>query len=122
MLIVNSDNTIDGVKYELYSEDGIHMIKVVNTCDLLEHLYPHESWPNFRRNSAWPNFRCTITDRGRTGMKTEDYEEYDKSVTVWCNENESYYYAALSKDFSMFVAVQETIAAGKDVVVVEYLS
>ena len=108
MLIVNSDNTIDGVKYELCSEDGIHMIKVVNTCDLLEHLYPHESWTNFR---------CTIT-----GMKTEDYEEYDKSVTVWCNENESYYYAALSKDFSMFVAVQETIAAGKDVVVVEYLS
>ena len=113
MLIVNSDNTIDGVKYELYSEDGIHMIKVVNTCDLLEHLYPHESWTNFR---------CTITGRGRTGMKTEDYEEYDKSVTVWCNENESYYYAALFKDFSMFVAVQETIAAGKDVVVVEYLS
>ena len=108
MLIVNSDNTIDGVKYELYSEDGVYMIKVVNTCDLLEHLYPHE---------RWTNFRCT-----NTGMKIEDYEEYDNSIMVWCDENKSHYYANNRDDFSMFVAVQETIAAGKDVVVVEYLS
>ena len=109
---MNSDNTIDGVKYELCSEDGIHMIKVVNTCDLLEHLYPHESWTNFR---------CTITGRC-TGIKMEDYEEYDNSIMAWCDENKSHYYANNRDDFSMFVAVQETIAESKDVVVIEYLS
>ena len=35
MLVVNSNNTIDDVKYELYSEDGIHMVKVVNICNLM---------------------------------------------------------------------------------------
>ena len=97
MLIVNSDNTIDGVKYELYSKDGTHMVKVVNICDLLDHLYPH----------------------GHLGV--DGYGERH-SVKKWCDENESHYYGRPREDFFIFTAVEEAIIEGKDVVVVEDLS
>ena len=97
MLIVNSDNTIDGVKYELYSKDGTHMVKVVNICDLLNHLYPH----------------------GHLGV--DGYGERH-SVKKWCDENKSHYYGRPREDFFIFTAVEEAIIEGKDVVVVEDLS
>ncbi len=94
---IDNSHTVGGVKYILHSEDGVHMVKVVNICDLLDHLYPH----------------------GHLGV--DGYGERH-SVKKWCDENESHYYAAPREDFFMFVAVQETLAEGKDVVVVEDLS
>ena len=94
---IDNSHTVGGVKYTLYSEDGVHMVKMVNICDLLDRLYPH----------------------GHLGV--DGYGERH-SVKKWCDENESHYYAAPREDFFMFVAVQETIAEGKDVVVVEDLS
>ena len=94
---INNSHTVGGVKYTLHSEDGVHMVRVVNICDLLERLYPD----------------------GHLGV--DGYGERH-SVKKWCDENESHYYAAPREDFFMFVAVQETLAEGKDVVVVEDLS
>ena len=94
---IDNSHTVGGVKYTLYSKDGVHMVRVVNICDLLERLYPD----------------------GHLGV--DGYGERH-SVKKWCDENESHYYAAPREDFFMFVAVQETIAEGKDVVVVEDLS
>ena len=37
---INNSHTVGGVKYTLHSEDGVHMVRVVNICDLLERLYP----------------------------------------------------------------------------------
>ena len=108
MLIVNSGNTIDGVKYELYSKDGTHMVKVVNICDLLNHLYPEE-------------YDSTATAT-RWGWINMDYEESSAAVISWCDENKSHYYGRPREDFFIFTAVEEAIVEGKDVVVVEDLS
>ena len=97
MLVVNSNNTIDDVKYELYSEYGIHMVKVVNILNLLDRLYPH-------------------------GHHNVDYMASGVATKKWCDENDSHYYAAPREDFFIFRAVEEAIAEGKDVVVVEDLS
>ena len=94
---IDNSHTVGGVKYILHSEDGVHMVKVVNIWNLLDCLYPH----------------------GHFGV--DGYGERH-SVKKWCDENESHYYAAPREDFFMFVAVQETLAEGKDVVVVEDLS
>ena len=94
---IDNSHTVGGVKYTLHSDDGVHMVRVVNICDLLERLYPD----------------------GHLGV--DGYGERH-SVKKWCDENESHYYAAPREDFFMFVAVQETLAEGKDVVVVEDLS
>ena len=94
---IDNSHTVGGVKYTLHSDDGVHMVRVVNIIDLLNRLYPH----------------------GHLGV--DGYGERH-SVKKWCDENESHYYAAPREDFFMFVAVQETIAEGKDVVVVEDLS
>ena len=108
MLVVNSDNTIDGVKYELYSEDGTHMFKVVNICDLLNHINSEEY------------DSTTSTTRG--GWINMDYKETGAAVMSWCDENNSHYYARPREGFFIFKAVQEAIVEGKDVVVVEDLS
>ena len=95
---IDNSHTVGGVKYTLYSEDGVHMVKIVNICDLMDHLYPHKAWMDV------------------------DYMTSGVATKKWCDENESHYYAAPREDFFMFVAVQETLAEGKDVVVVEDLS
>ena len=97
MLIVNSDNTIDGVKYELCSDDGVYMVKVVNIGNLLDRLYPH-------------------------GHHNVDYMTSGVATKEWCDENDSHYYAAAREDFSIMTAVHETIANRKSCVVVEDLS
>jgi|TARA_B100001964_G_C14094505_1_gene536359 hypothetical protein len=94
---INNSHTVGGVKYTLHSEDGVHMVRVVNICDLMDHLYPD-------------------------GWYGVDYMTSGVATKKWCDENESHYYAAPREDFFMFVAVQETLAEGKDVVVVEDLS
>ena len=95
---IDNSHTVGGVKYTLYSEDGVHMVKIVNICDLMDHLYPHKGWMDV------------------------DYKESTEAVMFWCNVNESHYYTAPREDFFMFVAVQEAIAKDKNVVVVEDLS
>ena len=95
---IDTNQTVNGVKYTLYSEDGVHMVKVINICDLMDHLYPHKGWMDV------------------------DYKESCEAVMFWCNVNESHYYTAPREDFFMFVAVQEAIAKDKNVVVVEDLS
>ena len=95
---IDTNQTVNGVKYTLYSEDGVHMVKVVNICDLMDHLYPHKGWMDV------------------------DYKESSEAVMFWCNVNESHYYTAPRENFFMFVAVQEAIAKDKNVVVVEDLS
>tara|TARA_Y100000310_G_scaffold190508_1_gene190485 strand:+ start:327 stop:626 length:300 start_codon:yes stop_codon:yes gene_type:complete len=94
---IDNSHTVGGVKYTLHSEDGVHMVKVVDIRNLLERLYPD----------------------GHLGV--DGYGERH-SVKKWCDENESHYYAAPREDFFMFVAVRESLAEGKDVVVVEDLS
>ena len=94
---INNSHTVGGVKYTLHSEDGVHMVRVVNICDLLERLYPD----------------------GHLGV--DGYGERH-SVKKWCDENESHYYAAPREDFFIFKAVREALESRKDVVVVEDLS
>ncbi len=94
---INNSHTVGGVKYTLHSEDGVHMVRVVNICDLLERLYPD----------------------GHLGV--DGYGERH-SVKKWCDENESHYYAAPREDFFIFKAVRESLESSKDVVVVEDLS
>ena len=94
---INNSHTVGGVKYTLHSEDGVHMVRVVNICDLLERLYPD----------------------GHLGVV--GYGERH-SVKKWCDENESHYYAAPREDFFIFKAVREALESSKDVVVVEDLS
>ena len=108
MLVVDSNNTIDGVKYELYSENGTQMVKVVNICNLLDHLYPE----------VWHELSSTT----RFGWMDVDYKESGAAVMSWCDENNSHEYAKLREDFFIFRAVEEAIAEGNDVVVVEDLS
>ena len=97
MLIVNSDNTIDGVKYELCSDDGVYMVKVVNIGNLLDRLYPH-------------------------GHHNVDYMRSGVATKEWCDENDSHYYAVPREDFSIMSAIREAIANRKSCVVVEDLS
>ena len=108
MLVVDSNNTIDGVKYELYSENGTHMVKVVNICNLLDYLYPE----------VWHEPSSTT----RFGWMDVDYKESGAAVMSWCDENNSHYYAKPREDFFIFRAAEEAIAEGNDVVVVEDLS
>ena len=94
---IDNSHTVGGVKYILHSEDGVHMVKVVNIWNLLDCLYPH----------------------GHFGV--DGYGERH-SVKKWCDENESHYYAAPREDFFIFKAVREALESSKDVVVVEDLS
>ena len=95
-----NNSVIDGVPYTLYSEDGVFMVKVVNICDLLTHIYGKEYWGNF-----------DIT-----------YEMSSKAVMEWCNKHESNYYGAPREDFFIFKAVRAALESSKDCVVVEDLS
>ena len=95
----NPGTLVGGVQYTLYSEDGVHMIKVVNVCDLLDSLYG-DTW--FRKNL--------------------DYKYTSNGVLNWCEKNNSHYYAADREDFFEFKAVREAVEASKDCVVVEDLS
>ena len=97
---ITDNSVIDGVPYTLYSEDGVFMVKVVNICTLLTHIYGEEYWGNF-----------DIT-----------YEMSGKAVTEWCNKHDSHYYAAPREGFFIFKAVREALESSKDVVVVEDLS
>ena len=96
----NPNTLFDGVQYTLYSEDGVHMVKVINVCDLLDSLY------------------------GDTWYKVDgpDYDVTSKAVSHWCDKNNSHYYAAEREDFFEFLAVREAIEAKKDCVIVEDLS
>ena len=93
----DTTKTIDGVKYDLCSDDGVYMVKVVNIGNLLDRLYPH----------------------GHLGV--DGYGERH-SVKKWCDENDSHYYARPREDFSIGEAVREAIANRKSCVVVEDLS
>ena len=95
---ITDNNVMDGVPYTLYSEDGVFMVKSVNICDWLDRTY----------STDW--------------SKHPDYETSGKALMEWCENNNSYYYAADREDFQMFLAVREAIEAGKDTVVVEDLS
>ena len=97
MFLIDATKTIDGVKYDLNSEDGVYMIKVVNILNLLDRLYPH-------------------------GHHNVDYMRSGVATKEWCDENDSHYYAAPREDFSITRAVQEAIVEGKSCVVVEDLS
>ena len=97
MHIIDTTKTIDGVKYDLYSEDGVYMIKVVNIWNLLDRLYPH-------------------------GHHNVDYMTSGVATKKWCDKNDSHYYAASREDFSITDAIQEAVVEGKSCVVVEDLS
>ena len=88
------------VPFQMYSEDGVRMIKVVNVCDLLDYFYG-DAW--FKQGGP-------------------DYQTTSKAVAEWCNDNDSHYYAADREDFFEFIAVREAIESKKDCVVVEDLS
>ena len=94
---IDTTKTIDGVKYDLYSDDGVYMVKVVNIWNLLDRLYPH-------------------------GHHNVDYMTSGLATKKWCDENDSHYYAAPREDFSIPAALREAIANGKSCVVVEDLS
>ena len=94
---IDNSHTVGGVKYILHSEDGVHMVKVVNIIDLLNRLYPH----------------------GHFGV--DGYGERH-SVKKWCDKNDSHYYAHPREDFSITRAIREAIVEGKSCVVVEDLS
>ena len=94
---VDNSHTVGGAKYILHSEDGVHMVKVVNIWNLLDCLYPH----------------------GHFGV--DGYGERH-SVKKWCDKNDSHYYEHPREDFSITRAVREAIVEGKSCVVVEDLS
>ena len=96
--ITTNNNVIDGIPYTLYSEDGVFMIKAVNICHWLDASY------------------------GDDWSKHPDYKTSGKDLMVWCEKNNSHYYAEPREDFFIFNAVREAIEAGKDTVVVEDLS
>ena len=93
----DTTKTIDGVKYDLCSDDGVYMVKVVNIGNLLDRLYPH-------------------------GHHNVDYMRSGVATKEWCDENDSHYYAAPREDFSITDAIQEAVVEGKSCVVVEDLS
>ena len=97
MFLIDATKTIDGVKYDLYSEDGVYMIKVVNILNLLDRLYPH-------------------------GHLNVDYMTSGLATKKWCDENDSHYYAAAREEFSIPAAIREAIANRKSCVVVEDMS
>ena len=97
MQIIDTTKTIDGVKYDLYSDDGVYMVKAVDIWRLLGRLYPD-------------------------GHHNVDYMTIGVATKKWCDENDSHYYAAPREDFSITIAIHEAIANGKSCVVVEDLS
>ena len=97
MHIIDTTKTIDGVKYDLYSDDGVYMVKAVDIWRLLGRLYPD-------------------------GHHNVDYMTAALLLRKWCDENDSHYYAASREDFSITRAIREAIVEGKSCVVVEDLS
>ena len=95
---ITSSTVLGGIPYTLYSADGVFMVKAVNICDWLDITY------------------------GDDWSKHPDYETSGKDLMVWCEKNNSHYYAEPREDFFIFNAVREAIEAGKDTVVVEDLS
>ena len=95
---VSNPDVLGGLRYTLYSEDGVFMVKCVNICDWLDFTY------------------------GDDFMSHPDYETTGKELMAWCAVNNSHYYARDREDFFIHTAIREAIENGKDTVVVEDLS
>ena len=90
------DLTIDGVT-AMYAYEGV---TVINVCALLDRLYGPEWASDF----------------------TRDYEVTQADIQAWCMKNGSHYYSRGREDFNTYEAVDEALAKGLKVVVVEDLS
>ena len=95
---VSNPDVLGGLRYTLYSEDGVFMMKCVNICDWLDFTY------------------------GDDFMSHPDYETTGKELIAWCAVNNSHYYARDREDFFIHTAIREALENGKDTVVVEDLS
>ena len=95
---VSNPDVLGGLRYTLYSEDGVFMMKCVNICDWLDFTY------------------------GDDFMSHPDYETTGKELMAWCAVNNSHYYARDREDFFIHTAIREAIENGKDTVVVEDMS
>ena len=95
---VSNPDVLGGLRYTLYSEDGVFMMKCVNICDWLDFTY------------------------GDDFMSHPDYETTGKELMAWCAVNNSHYYARDREDFFIHTAIREALEKGKDTVVVEDLS
>ena len=95
---VSNPDVLGGLRYTLYSEDGVFMMKCVNICDWLDFTY------------------------GDDFMSHPDYETTGKELMAWCAVNNSHYYARDREDFFIHTAIREALENGKDTVVVEDLS
>ena len=95
---VSNPDVLGGLRYTLYSEDGVFMMKCVSICDWLDFTY------------------------GDDFMSHPDYETTGKELMAWCAVNNSHYYARDREDFFIHTAIREALENGKDTVVVEDLS
>ena len=95
---VSNPDVLGGLRYTLYSEDGVFMMKCVNICDWLDFTY------------------------GDDFMSHPDYETTGKELMAWCAVNNSHYYARDREEFFIHTAIREALEKGKDTVVVEDLS
>ena len=95
---VSNPDVLGGLRYTLYSEDGVFMMKCVNICDWLDFTY------------------------GDDFMSHPDYETTGKELMAWCAVNNSHYYARDRENFFIHTAIREALENGKDTVVVEDLS
>ena len=95
---VSNPDVLGGLRYTLYSEDGVFMMKCVNICDWLDFTY------------------------GDDFMSHPDYETTGKELMAWCAVNNSHYYARDREDFFIHTAIREALENGKDTVVVEDMS
>ena len=95
---VSNPDVLGGLRYTLYSEDGVFMMKCVNICDWLDFTY------------------------GDDFMSHPDYETTGKELMAWCAVNNSHYYARDREDFFIHTAIREALENGKDTVGVEDLS
>ena len=95
---VSNPGVLGGLRYTLYSEDGVFMVKCVNICD----------WLDFTYGDDWG--------------KHPAYETSGKDLMAWCAVKNAHYYARDREEFFIHTAIREALEKGKDTVVVEDLS
>ena len=93
---------INGVEVmEVRYSDGNIPVRIINVCTLMEHL-----WPGYFDSAT---FDLT-------------YEEEGTAIMNWASTNNAHIYCRPREDFFLFEAVDETIAKGLRIVVVEDMS
>ena len=97
-------SNVNGVEVmeERYS-DGNIPVRIINVCTLMEYL-----WPGYFDDVDKPH--------------NLSYEEEGEAIMNWAAVNNAHVYCRPREDFFMFEAVDETIAKGLRIVVVEDMS